>query len=58
MSFADDIVQEIIDCRECGTRADGSVFLCGWHENLAAALAAVAKIVHNSGNVSSTTDGD
>ena len=36
--------RSIARCRECRTH-DSSVFLCGWHENVVAASAAVARIV-------------
>lgn len=46
--------RSIAKCRECRTH-DSSVFLCGWHENVVAAAAAVDALLREQPDL---LDGD
>ena len=42
---ADWLVDEIRACPDCNVRPDGRWAFCGWHENVTAAVSAVARMV-------------
>ena len=39
------VADKVRTCRTCTNCSDGTAILCGWHENLAAASAAVERVV-------------
>ena len=42
--LSDWVRADVANCENCSVRDDGTAFVCGWHENLAAAARVIDRL--------------